>query len=299
MHYPFFGPARMDEARTVTELAVYAATVAPFVLLGRTVFRPRDLAAGLVMIVLLVGVAQTRPPDRAEVGWGAEWFAQVAEDAAAAARQYDIPRPTFANTDLGAASWRKTFNMIDLGMLGSSITARSRRQTDLLLDLTAADIIELHDLRACLSRDLFQRPEFRDGYLSVRSERTPWLATNCDAAPEITSGMWVRRAIVKGSGSDERNFLDRFRTDMTVALIRDELGRCLARSGDRPCGYVGRTLYRFVPELKAAGSYAAVAALLKSDARLDVEHAFFTSSTDPLWWRRVLSAFNGIAYTGR
>jgi hypothetical protein len=66
--------------------------------------------------------------------------------------------------------------------------------------------------------------------------------------------------------------------------------RCRAAAGTRPCAYVGRTLFRFVPELKRAGRYTEIATLLSGDPRLAVEHAYFTSSADPRWWRTVASA---------
>jgi hypothetical protein len=71
------------------------------------------------------------------------------------------------------------------------------------------------------------------------------------------------------------------------------LSACQTIQGVRPCGYIGRTLFRFVPELKQRGQFDRIAALLEADPRLATEHAFFTSSRDPLWWQRVLPLVTG------
>jgi hypothetical protein len=299
IQYALFGPARIDVARTVPEFAVFATALVPIVLLGRNEFRLRDLVFGVVMLGISIGIARLVVPDRTEIGWPATWFESNAAEAMALAHQNDIPRPTFANPDLGAVSWRKDLNIIDLGMLGSAITPRIESPGRYLGEFAKPDIIEIHDYWSCRYRDLFVSQAFLDDYIAVRAVRTAWHAAYCADAPTAASGLWIRRAVMKDNASRERTFLDAFRQTLDPIMLRAELTRCLNDPGPRPCAYVGRTLFRFVPELKRQGRYAAIASLLREDRRLAVEHAYFTSSVDPLWWRQVLASFEPFVVTPR
>jgi hypothetical protein len=285
--YAMFGPARMDEARTVTELALYSTALVPFMVLGRDVFRFRDLLTGLAMVACSVAIADARAPDRSEVGWGTEWFESNADEAAGIAREHGIPRPTFANADLGAVSWRKQFNVLDIGELGSAVTPRMN--TAWYLVFAQPDIVEIHDYWSCANGGLFTDPEFVQEYVPVRTARTPWLAAACGGFPAAVSGFWVRRAVTRTSNSEERALLEAFERTRDVDHVRRELAQCVLAPGKRPCGYVGRTLYRYVPELKREGLFTQVEKLLASDPRLTLEHAYFTSSEDGRWWQRILS----------
>ena len=90
--------------------------------------------------------------------------------------------------------------------------------------------------------------------------------------------------------SPERGFLERFRQTMDPALVEAELSRCLPEAGPRPCGYVGRTVFRFRPELVRDGRAARIEELLRRDAKLRIDLAIFTSASDPQWWRGVEDA---------
>jgi hypothetical protein len=283
--YVLFGTARMDEARTVTELAAYGAALIPWVWLGRGDFGWKHAAIGVTLLASSVVIASYRPADIGAVAWSATWFEQNADAIEVASRQFGIPRPTLANADLGAVSWRKRFNMIDIGGLGSAVVPRASRPDLYLAEFAKPDFIEIHDGWSCHAAALFSNPPFLADYEPIRSERTPWLAENCAGQPAVRSGIWVRRAVKTGSGSTERRFLEAFEKNFDVAVARDELARCLGRPEPRPCAYLGRTLFRFVPELKRAGRYAAVVELLAHHPALRFEHALVTSSTDPAWWK--------------
>jgi hypothetical protein len=286
--YGLFGPARMDVARTVTELAIYGTVLVPFVVLAREPLRARDLAAGALMIGACAVYATSVPHDRSEVGWGTTWFESNANQVDALARDYDIPRPTVATPDLGATSWRKQFNIVDLGKLASAIIPRVDSPGRYLAEVAKPDIIEIHDLWSCQYRDLFTNQQFRDEYVPVAATRTPWLTSNCPA-PEALSGIWIRQAVKKGSGTRERAFLDLFRTSRDPSLVRSEISHCVGLPGAAPCLYVARTLMRFVPELKRAGTFARIATLLAREPHAGLEHAYVTSSRNPTWWKTVLA----------
>ena len=286
--YALFGPARMDEARTVTEMACYCTALVPFMLSAQEDFGVRDMMVGLTMLGCALLVVHVTPPNRNAIGWSGEWFEANADKAETIAREHGIFRPTLAIADLGAVSWRKRFNILDLGRLGSSVTARLPSPVRYLSELAKPDIVEIHDAWSCGNRALFTNRAFVEEYAPVAVARTDWLAANCAGAAEARSGFWVRRAVTKGNGSAERVFLDAFERVFDVELARAELLRCVSDHGVQPCGYVGRTLFRFVPELKRNGHFEEIATLLAGDPRFEVEHAYFTSSSRPLWWQPVV-----------
>jgi len=175
-------------------------------------------------------------------------------------------------------------------LLGSAILPRLNTPVDYIFGIAKPDLIEIHDAWSCLYRDIFTSREFADEYQAMESTRTPWLIANCQDVPAAATGIWIRKAVMKGSGSPERQFLDRLSTGVDLDAIQQELASCNAVAAPRPCAYVGRTIFRFAPELKRAGQYAAVASRLASDPKLRLEHALVTSSTDTRWWQDAAAA---------
>jgi hypothetical protein len=285
VQYALFGPARMDITRTVSELALYATATVPFVLLGCETFTRRQLIVGLAALGSSAALTVNAAPHRLEIGWGTPAFEAVADFLDRIAAGQDIPRPMIANPDLGAVSWRKHFNVVDFGRLGSAVIPRVASPGVYVATVAEPDIVELHAPWSCFYQDLFLTPAFTEQYVRVTTpERGD---TQCPGPTGTLPAYWLRRAIMKGSQSAERAFLDRFRQTFDVRLVEVELASCLARPNPRPCAYVGRTLFRFVPELKRAGREKDIVTLLARDPRLRIEHAFFTSSRNPHWWRAI------------
>ena len=282
LQYALFGPARMDLVRTVTELALYATAAIPFVLLGIKQFRPVHAACGALVMMSSVAITAYEHPHTKEIGWGTPVFEQVADHFDLIAKAHDIPRALVANPDLGAVSWRKHFNVLDLGRLGSIVIPRAASPSQYLVEVALPDIIELHAPWSCGYRDLFRSAAFTEQYvrLTPPDPRDGRCAGNTGNAPAF----WLRKDVMRGSPSTERVFLERFRATLDVFLVEHELASCVATPGPRPCGYVGRTLFRFAPELRKSGRDAAIERILAVDPRLRVEHAFFVSSSDPQWW---------------
>ncbi len=293
VHHLLFGAVRLDEARLVTELALLATAATPLVLLAAEPFRITHAAAGCLLLACSTVVAIQRPPDRYEIGWGVEWFEHNADLVEALARDHAIPRPTLAIADLGAPSWRKRFNIIDIGLLGSAVTPRVRQVGRYLAEVAKPDIIEIHDAWSCTYSDLFTNPVFVIEYEPVTVVRDTWLDANCAMAPDARSGLWIRRAVMKGVDTPERAFIDAFAERLNLDALREELFRCARVPSDRPCAYVGRTLFRFVPELKARGVYDRMSRMLSHDPRLAIEHAYFVSSMDPGWWQVLRQSWRG------
>jgi hypothetical protein len=287
VQYAMFGPSRMDPPRTVTELALYATIAGPFVLLGFPVFTRTHLLAGLLIVISSAAVASSAVPHRLEVGWGTPTFEEAADFMEGLAASHDLPRPTIANPDLGAVSWRKRFNIVDFGRLGSAVIPKVQAPGVYVATVGLPDIIELHAPWSCFYREIFQTTAFVERYVRVSAPDPR--DVQCPGPTGNHQAYWLRRDVMKGSGTSERRFLDTFRDSFSLDLLDRELANCLATPAARPCGYVGRTLFRFAPELRRAGRDKDIAARLQRDPRLRLEHAFFTSSSDPQWWHTVIA----------
>jgi hypothetical protein len=286
--YALFGPARMDPARTVPELALYATLAGPWMALSTAPFRVRHVCIVVGIVAASAIYANRRHPDRAEVGWGTDFRERTVARVRGLAQEYDIPRPLLADPDLGAVSWTKEFNIVDIGMLGSSVLPRVSNPWRYIIEVAKPDVIEIHDGWSCMGQELFTSATFQAEYFPVIANRTPWLIANCGSAPAARSGYWVRRSVTKGSDSPERRFIDAFRQRFDTTVVASEVARCLNAPGRRPCDYVGRTLFRFVPELRQRGQFEPTVNLLQGD-RLATERALLTSSVDPHWWRVMVS----------
>ncbi len=116
------GPARLDVTRTTTQLAVFTAVGAGAIFYYIDHWRlpgvgPVLLAAGLF-------VFQLNAVEPRYLCCNIQRFEAIREEFTWLAEQEALPRPTVANPDLGAMSWHKQFNIVDLGKLGSPIMAK-------------------------------------------------------------------------------------------------------------------------------------------------------------------------------
>ena len=144
-----FGSARLDRARTTTHLAVVSA-LGISALFYHLMLRPRIRWAVPFVAVAGLGVFGTGmvvPPYKA--GFGIDYFDENRQVFARLASAEDLYRPTVANPDLGAMSWHKQFNVIDLGGLGSpliaNLTSLSGARADYFFLYAAPDMIEMHN----------------------------------------------------------------------------------------------------------------------------------------------------------
>src|SRR6185437_7476457 len=131
------------------EMALWSAATVPFLLLGSAKFRREHFLLGFVMLGPSVIFAATASPHRSDIGWGTANFEAIADSLDRIAAEQDIPRPLIANPDLGAVSWRKHFNVIDLGRLGSSVIPRVASLAHYVVLDAQPDIIELHVPWSC------------------------------------------------------------------------------------------------------------------------------------------------------
>ncbi|MCA9756024.1 MAG: hypothetical protein KDA27_09500 [Candidatus Eisenbacteria bacterium] len=288
---PFvFGKASLDPVRTTTHAALASSigvglVVGGLVSTARSGWRRRGHAwfavAAVVLCVGLLIVSYTSPTP---LCCPADGFEQVRVALDRIAVEEEIPRACVATPDLGALTWHKDFNAVDLGRLGSPILARLRRGPLLphyLFDEAAPDLIECHG--AWLTKHYahsFEDPLFLDRYeyvaesplASVRSSSTsgptdqitggPNVAgadepgplpsgvselEDVDEGSQLSAGIWIRKAIRRGSPSPERKLIDAMATDVSLSRLEDELAVCADEQRDPT--YVARTAYRFLPEL--------------------------------------------------
>ena len=166
-----------------------------------------------------------------------------------------LPRPTVSNPDLGVVSWHKQFNIVDLGELGTPILAKASVPliSDYFFDFAAPDILETHGWWSCKYADtVLTDPRFETAYMPVTAETTH-REKGCRGHPQLQRGIWIRKDILKDSGSPERKLIDDLRADLSPARLRGELQACQA-APENLCTYVARTAYRFLPEFREQGS---------------------------------------------
>ena len=202
-------------------------------------------------------------------------FDEIRQDFKSLAAAHDIQRPLVANPDLGVMSWHKEFNILDLGMIGSPVMASLNNDPsvgDYVLDFAQPDFIESHGhwtRKYC--DDLFLDPRFAARYRPAAPDITPadWCA---EPAPRPT--IWLRRAVERGAPGPERRFLDRLQQSPDPAIIKAEIDAC--GQGTDDCRYIMRTVFRFIPELRAQGTFEQVL----SNFSNDVERAHLTGWAD-------------------
>lgn len=249
-----FGMSRLDPVRTTTFAAPLVVLLATSVALGA---RQQGhgawmLCAALAPSLLTLYLLKEAPTKLCCPASAFETVHQTFQDIAS---KEHLPRPTVSNPDLGAVSWHKQFNIVDLGKLGSPLMARLKDPAalaDYYFDLAAPDLVESHGVWSCLYLDtLFRDPRFHDRYRAVR-ERLDTGTGRC-RGQQLPAGFWIRKDIAADSGSSERHLVDDLAAQLDTRRLAKELDACLARGQDN-CAYVARAAYRFLPEFRAAGA---------------------------------------------
>lgn len=167
--------------------------------------------------------------------------------------QQRLPRPLVANPDLGALSFAKEFNVLDLGYLGSSVLPRlfdTASTNDYVYRIAAPDMIELHATWLQDHANLLADPRLAALYL-------PWEPPRADAEKRF----WIRKAIRLGARSNERTLIDALAVRHEPSLVTQAVQECNAALERDGCLYVMRTVYRLLPDLSAAQADQVRAAL--------------------------------------
>jgi hypothetical protein len=288
---PFaFGPARLDTGRTTTHMALFV-TVALAAAIYHWTPRRADLygiAVAAVLVFLVHEYVRGSPVSACCSARGFENFRKAFDGIA---REQGIARPTVANPDLGAISWHKQFNVVDLGLLGSSLMPRLDQgapMREYFFEHAAPDIIESHGWWTCQYAGLLRDARFAERYVQAG---TPAPGLGCKGGGLVPAGIWVRRDVLRGSPSAERVLMDALARQPSVDLLAQALRSCQAsRPGRIDCSYVARAAYRALPELRAQGAQRELEALFATSRTREVDLFMMTGARDPRAWRGALAA---------
>lgn len=245
-----FGETRLDPTRSTTQMAFFVV-VAFFCVVQNCSKKWLAICATVLMLPILIWM-RTAPY---YICCGVTSFSPIGDEARVIAQQQGLERLSFANPDLGMISWNKEFNLLDLGMLGSSIFAKVRQGpilADYFFDFAAPDLIETHETWSCHHwHTLFSDPRFEERYRPIR--QTVVRYGSCEDTP-LPKGIWVRRDIEKSANTAERRLIDDLKKGASTVRLAEELARCQQthfQAAD--CAYVARAAYRYLPEFKKQG----------------------------------------------
>jgi hypothetical protein len=292
---PFvFGPARLDYARTTTHMALFVV-VAVAAALYQWQWKRFDLYAMAlaVLVVFLLHEYNRYGPfnaccsDKAFEATRLE-FQRIGQEQA-------IARPTVANPDLGVLSWHKQFNMVDLGLLGSSLVPRLERGAALnnyLLDHAAPDMIETHGWWTCFHAAFLTDRRFAARYVEAHSPGAQTQA--CKGSGAVPTGIWIRRDAMRASPSAERRLMDALAAQPSVERVAEELRACQAAPGAAAsqCAYVARSVYRHLPEFRAQeGAMPRLEEIFQGSRSRDYDLFLLRGAQDGRAWRGAVGYF--------
>lgn len=289
----FFGPARLDVSRTTTQMAPLVVASIAVAAYGWKPRRSDAYVLPLTLVLVFLGheylkygptmaCCSTRDFDMTR-----QAFARIA-------REQGIPRPTVANPDLGVVSWHKQFNVVDLGLLGSALVSRLGQGpalNDYLLEHAAPDIIETHGWWTCLYAGYLRDPRFTARYVEATAPGRQFHA--CKDGP-VPTGVWVRRDVLRDSGSRERALMDALTGNPSVERLAAEMQACQSTAGAAPaCGYVARSAYRVLPELRALGAQDRLEAVFRDSATREHDLWLLAGAAQPRRWQAALAWLQG------
>ena len=260
----FFGEARFGSMRTTTHLAVFVALG-----LGLIIYRiksrrikNRKLLLGMASALGVAGIVAfsiyTYTVDLYNMCCWSQYYEPLRQQFDRLAEREDLLRPTVSNPDLGVISWHKHFNAVDLGRLGSPVISKLHHNeafypfSDYFFDYAAPDFIEIHGTTwSCMYyKSVLTHPELDQRYHTIGAME--YKQDLCNSRGVHLSGVWVRADILRTSESAERKLIDTLSSNLSVDVLRRELGACQSVAGNN-CVYVARTAYRFLPEFRDAG----------------------------------------------
>ncbi len=278
----FFGAARLDIARTTTQMAIFSVLA---IAIAAYSFRPEPIHTYLIpvfaLFFLLIYIAIASGPYH--TCCDARMFDEFRKSIKKLADTEGISRATIASPDLGVVSGYKQFNIVDLGLLGSPILSRLREGPAVnayFYELAAPDIVESHQYWSCLHKRVLLDPRFLQRYAPSPGGKAPDRHCGKDRVP---TGIWMRKDMLRGATSAERRFSDDLQRQPSVDRVRAELTACehnAAASQATACAYVARSAYRLLPEFKAAGERPGLLRVFAQSRTHDFDHYLLAGDTD-------------------
>ncbi len=256
----FFGLTRLDYSRTTTQM-VLGVVLGVMIILYFV--QPIKRLLWIVPVFLMVGtfVFTEYRINSYNLCCTTKGFDNFRKEFIKIAEAESLPRPTVSTPDLGVLSWHKQFNIVDLGWLGSPIMAKMKHQpiaiqSDYFFNYAAPDMMESHTEWSCIHKiSIFDNPEFRRLYDPIR-ESLSQRDNLCNGA-NLLNGIWIRKDILRDSGTAERILIDDITAELSVARLHEELTTC-QQDPDKNCVYVARTAFRFLPEYREGGHISAL-----------------------------------------
>jgi hypothetical protein len=285
-----FGPARLDETRITTPLALLTVFFWCWLIFHLKPGRHKVIA---VTALLLLGVgirtAWYQPPYY--LCCSGPDFEHIRTEFLSLQARHDLGRATIANPDLGVISYHKDFNIVDLGCLGSPVLARIQFQPELVatyfFEFAAPDIVECHPTWMADYPEIFRDPRFAARYERVDEKSDPWFAVQ---GVDRDIQFWIRREIQRGADTAERRLMDDLAADLSLDRLRRELAeRDVSRTEPVASQYVTRAAYRFLPEFRARGEHQQLLALFRGRPSARYDLAVLDASGRPDWYREVIA----------
>ena len=278
LHAFAFSGSRLDPPRTTTGTTVIVWLA---VIYSATRIRLADITVkrGMLCALLLAPLAAFAAAKSYIPPYYLNWRIGLVEEHrrefAAVAEAHGIDMPTISNVDLGAMSWYKQFNIVDLGAIGSKVVAAvpfGPLLSEYFFELAAPDMITTSEALwwSCLYREtVFDDERFASCYAPIKEtlEDVPDDHVWC-AGRSLRRGMYIRKDVTADSASFERRFMDRLLRQPSLEVIANEIADCAARAAPSPyaCAYIARAVYREKPRLLERYPLEAIAALFKGSS---------------------------------
>lgn len=294
-HPIVFGPARLDWTRTTTFAPV-------FVTLGVSIglFSLRFLDHWRSLVLLLPALyfffriaSPSFIEEPRELCCAIEKNVQIQEYADRFAQENEIPRLSLATPDLGKISYTKKYNIVDLGLLGShQLTQFSKYKdanliADYIYGFALPDFLEFHHYWIHKYGRVWTDQRFGKHYEMVLQKAADPRANK--PYPGLKMGMFVRKALKKGSLDPEYALIQDLQKELSLKRIKEELGKAVVPGNWESHQYVVRTAYRFLPEFRELGKDQELASLFENTPSAVYDLALLSSARQSNWWRNGLT----------
>ena len=257
-----FGMTRLDPSRSTTFLVPMIGLLLAWQMTRLHLFKRAQRWLLLVVPVILFAFWRFTPvwsgpsyPICCAAGINEE----IIEVGRRISEENGISRLNVAAPDLGKLSYAKLFNLTDLGWLGSPLMAHFRndpaRLSDYFFEVAAPDLVEVHGPWCETYRELLSDPRFRERYEVVRESKDGVPEVILREWPLVREGIYVRKAILAGSGHMERELIDSLELGVSMGPVLQHLEahRSPGQGWVSHDYYIGRTIYRYLPEFEDAG----------------------------------------------
>lgn len=286
-----FGPARLDETRMTTQLALLAVFLWTWLVFHLNNSRWRTITAGFLLLLGFgVRAASYQPPYY--LCCSGPDFEHIRNEFLLLQKQNDLGRATIANPDLGVMSFHKDFNVVDLGCLGSPVLSRIQFQRHLVaiyfFEFVTPDIIECHPTWMAAYPEIFEDPRFNRMYERIEDRGDPWFEAQ-GLAQDIR--FWVRRDVRPEADTPERRLLDDLQAELSLDRLQYELVACAAvDSAPGNSLYVTRAAYRFLPEFRVRGQAQQLLTLFAGTTSARYDQAVLDAAQRRDWYLDVIAS---------